>query len=104
MELMEVLEHKSYEEQLKEMRVFNLQKRRFRGNLITFYNHLKEGCSQVGVSHSSQVTSDRTPENYLELHQRRIQMWHLGTRFRAELVSATLTVGLDDNKGLLQPK
>lgn len=31
-------------------------------------------------------------------------MWHLGTWLRAELGSAMLTVGLDDNEGLFQPK
>lgn len=31
-------------------------------------------------------------------------MWHLGTWFSGELGSAGLAVGLDDPKGLQQPK
>lgn len=36
-------------EQLRELGVFTLKKRKFRGDLIIFHNHLKRGWSWVGL-------------------------------------------------------
>lgn len=60
---MKSLEHKPYEEWLRELVLFSLEKRRLRG-----------GCSQVEVSLFSQAAHERTRGHSVKMHQGKFRL------------------------------
>jgi len=63
------MEYLSYEERLRDLGPFSLQKRRFWGDLTAAFQYLKGACKQAGEGLFTRARSDRIKGNGFELKE-----------------------------------
>ena len=70
MKVIRGLEHLSYEDRLRELDLFSLEKRRLQGNLISAFQYLKGDYKQERNQLFTRVDNDRTRGNGFKLKEK----------------------------------
>ncbi|KAM9661962.1 uncharacterized protein ACIBXB_011669 isoform 1-T4 [Morphnus guianensis] len=68
------LEHLSYEDRLRELWLFSLEKRRPRGDLIAAFQYLKGAYKKAGEGLFTRACSDKTKDNGFKLEEERFRL------------------------------
>jgi len=67
------VEHLSYEERLRELGLFSLQKTRFLSHLVAAFQHLNGACKKAGEGLFTRAWSARTRGNGFKMKEGRFR-------------------------------
>ncbi|GAB0183625.1 hypothetical protein GRJ2_000827800 [Grus japonensis] len=74
MKMIRGLEHLSYEDRLRKLGLFSLEKRRLQGDLVAAFQYLKGAYKKAGEGLVTRAWSDRTRGNGLKLKEDRFKL------------------------------